>query len=154
MSSEPNEGHGLRDRWATFVVADETFAMRVSDVQEVLREQALTPVPLAPPHIVGLLNLRGQIMTAIDVRKRLGFPERPSTKSSSIVVISRDDGKAISLVVDEIGDVLELPASRWGPPPPTMHRSHELGIQSICPVDGDLIIELRMDALGIDEGGL
>jgi purine-binding chemotaxis protein CheW len=140
------------ERWATFTVAGETFAMRVDDVQEVLRAQVLTPVPLSPPHIVGLLNLRGQIMTAIDLRKRLGLAERPEHLPGSILVVSQEDGRPVSVVVDDIGDVLDLPTDRWQPPPPTMVMSGELGIQRICPVDGALVIELRIDALGVDEG--
>lgn len=68
--------------WATFFLDDEVFAISAEDVREVMMEQPLTPVPLAPDHIMGLLNLRGQIMPAIDLRKRLQFLPRPPSHLS------------------------------------------------------------------------
>ena len=76
-------------------------------VQEVIRGQAMTPVPLAPPMIEGLINLRGQIVSAIDLRRLLNLPCRPEGATPLNVVV-RDGEGAVSLLVDEIGDVLEV----------------------------------------------
>ena len=76
-------------------------------MQEVIRHQAMTRVPLAPKLIGGLINLRGQIVTAIDLRLRLGLPERRPGQLPMNVVVRSEDG-AVSLLVDEIGDVLEV----------------------------------------------
>src|SRR5713101_5367581 len=94
-------------RLSTFFVADLFFGIDVLRVQEVLRYQAMTRVPKAPEVIEGLMNLRGQIVTAIDMRRLLHLPERPGNAQPMNVVIRTDDG-AVSLLVDEIGDVLGL----------------------------------------------
>jgi purine-binding chemotaxis protein CheW len=84
----------------------------VQQVQEVIRYQEMTRVPLAAPAIRGLINLRGQIVTAIDLRRRLEMPERPADRLPMNVVIRDNDG-AVSLLVDEIGDVQEVDAESF-----------------------------------------
>jgi len=140
----------MTDKWATFRLMNELFALRVADVQEVMMFQQLTPVPLAPPHIIGLLNLRGQIMAAVDLRRRLQFPDRAEGASSSMIVL-KAHGAVISLVVDEIGDVLELPAANWRDPPDTLAIAHRAFIVGICPIDGDVVLGLNVEELIGDE---
>jgi len=134
------------DMWATFSLHGELFALRVADVQEVMTFQALTPVPLAPAHIVGLLNLRGQIMAAVDLRRWLQFPDRPNGCGACMIVL-KHEGILISLVVDEIGDVLELPTSSWREPPDTLAASQRGFIRGICPIDKHVILGLDIDGL-------
>ncbi len=99
-------------QFATFQVEDLFFGVDVLKVQEVMRHQGMTRVPLAPPVIRGLINLRGQIVTAIDMRCRLGLPPRDlDSKLMNIVVRYGDE--AISLLVDEIGDVLQVGADKF-----------------------------------------
>jgi purine-binding chemotaxis protein CheW len=101
---------------STFAVGKYLFGVDVSLVQEVLRIQQMTPVPLAPPEIAGLINLRGEVLTAIDLRARLGLPpaEAPGAAGSGGVgkepvnVVVRVDDEPVSLLVDEIGGVLEV----------------------------------------------
>lgn len=107
-------------QFATFTVGNLLFGIPVHEVQEVLRHQNLTPVPLSSPVIKGLLNLRGQIITAIDMRKRLSVPEEVSDQHCMNVIIDSDDQR-ISLVVDAVGDVLELEPSAFEPLPPTVN---------------------------------
>jgi purine-binding chemotaxis protein CheW len=92
---------------ATFVVGRFLFGIDVLRVQEVLRFQKMTRVPLAPPVIVGLINLRGQIVPAIDMRHRLCLEPRTSDERPMNLVV-RTEEAGVSLLVDEIGDVLEL----------------------------------------------
>jgi len=99
-------------RFATFVVDGLLFGVEVQRVQEVLRGQEMTPVPRAPAVIEGLINLRGQIVTAIDVRRRLGLRPRAADQSPMNIVIQAEDG-AVSLLVDEIGDVLDVEPSAF-----------------------------------------
>ena len=99
-------------QFSTFFVADLFFGVDVLNVQEVLRFQQMTPVPQAPRVIEGLINLRGQIVTAIDMRRRLGLPPRAGDKSPMNMVVRTADG-AVSLLVDEIGDVLDLDAATY-----------------------------------------
>ncbi len=101
---------------STFFVADLFFGVDVLRVQEVLRFQQMTHVPQAPDVIEGLINLRGQIVTAIDLRRRLGLPPRTGGQVPTNMVIRTDDG-AVSLLVDEIGDVLDVDAATYERPP-------------------------------------
>ncbi|MDZ4800414.1 MAG: chemotaxis protein CheW [Bryobacteraceae bacterium] len=106
----------LSRQYSTFDVAGLYFGIDVLQVQEVLRYQEMTPVPLAPAVIEGLINLRGQIVTALDVRRRLGLPPRAEGETAMNVVVRTEDG-AVSLLVDEIGDVVEVEASSFERPP-------------------------------------
>src|ERR1017187_5678627 len=99
-------------QFSTFFVADLFFGVDVLRVQEVLRFQQMTSVPLAPGVIEGLINLRGHIVTAIDMRRRLRLPPRAEGRTPMNVVV-RTEGGAVSLLVDEIGDVLDVDAADW-----------------------------------------
>jgi purine-binding chemotaxis protein CheW len=103
-------------QFSTFLVADLFFGVDVLRVQEVLRFQQMTRVPQAPDVIEGLINLRGQIVTAIDMRRRLGLPPRAGDQTAMNIVVRTDDG-AVSLLVDEIGDVLDVDAATYENPP-------------------------------------
>ncbi len=103
-------------QFATFFVADLFFGVDVLNVQEVLCFQQMTRVPQAPGVIEGLINLRGQIVTAIDMRGRLRLPPRaPELKPMNMVVRTIDG--AVSLLVDEIGDVLDVDPATYDSPP-------------------------------------
>ncbi len=106
-------------QYCTFSVADLYLALDVLEVQEVIRYQQMTRVPTAPLVVRGLINLRGQIVTAIDLRRRLDLPPAADDQQPMNVVIRTDDG-AVSLLVDEIGDVLELDDREFEPPPETI----------------------------------
>jgi len=92
---------------STFHVGKYLFGVDVSLVQEVVRLQQITPVPLAVPEIAGLINLRGEVLTAIDLRSRLGLPPAEGGREPVNVVVRVDD-EPVSLLVDEIGGVLEV----------------------------------------------
>lgn len=106
-------------QYTTFVLDGHLFGIEVETVQEVIRYQERTRVPLAPGAIGGLINLRGQVVTALDLRHRLGMPERPEGELPMNVVVRTDDG-AVSLLVDSIGDVVDADAARFEAPPETM----------------------------------
>lgn len=103
-------------QFSTFFVADLFFGIDVLRVQEVLRFQQMTRIPQAPDVIEGLINLRGQIVTAIDMRRRLHLPPRDGDQTPMNIVVRTDDG-AVSLLVDEIGDVLDVDAATYERPP-------------------------------------
>jgi purine-binding chemotaxis protein CheW len=92
---------------STFHVGKYLFGVDVSLVQEIVRMQAMTPVPLSAPEIAGLINLRGEVLTAIDIRTRLGLPPSTSARPQVNVVVRVDD-EPVSLLVDEIGGVVEV----------------------------------------------
>lgn len=107
-------------QFATFFVNNLFFGVEVLKVQEVIRYQEMTRVPLAPTMIQGLINLRGQIVTAIDLRRRLELPTRPADQLPMNVVVRSEDG-AVSLLVDSIGDVLEIQEDSYERPPETLN---------------------------------
>jgi purine-binding chemotaxis protein CheW len=120
-------------QFATFVLNGLFFGVDVLKVQEVIRYQEMTCVPIAPSMIEGLINLRGQIITAIDLRRRLGLPEREGHQLPLNVVVRTDDG-AVSLLVDEIGDVVEIDEESFERVPETvtgMARELILGVYKL-----------------------
>ncbi len=100
----------------TFYIADLFIGLDVLNVQEVLRPQELARVPLAPPNVEGLLNLRGHIVTAIDLRRRLGFPARAPDAEPMFMIVRTADG-FVALLVDRVGDVIEVDESTFEPTP-------------------------------------
>jgi purine-binding chemotaxis protein CheW len=106
-------------QYATFLLDGLLFGVDVREVQEVIRYQPMTRVPRAPAVVEGLINLRGQIVTAIDLRKRLGFPPRPPDQLPMNVVVSQRDG-VVSLLVDAIGDVVEVEETLFEAVPETV----------------------------------
>lgn len=105
--------------YATFHVDDAFFGVDATDVQEVIRTQPMTRVPLASDEVSGLINLRGQVVVAIDMRRRLGMPE-PEEGAELLNVIVRTEHGPVSLIVDDIGDVLEADLDELETPPPTL----------------------------------
>ena len=106
-------------QFCTFYLDGFFFGVEVDKVQEVIRHQPTTPVPLASEVIGGLINLRGQIVAAIDLRRRLELPARATGETPMNVVVRSDDG-AVSLLVDEIGDVVEVEEQDFERPPDTL----------------------------------
>ena len=106
-------------QFCTFFLRDQFFGVPVQQVQEVIRYQEMTRVPLTPPVIRGLINLRGQIVMAIDLRRRFGMEDRPESQLPINVVVRTEDGP-VSFLVDEIGDVLEVEEASFERPPETV----------------------------------
>jgi len=107
------------NQYCTFHLGNFIFGVGVREVQEVIRYQQMTQVPLAPATVGGLINLRGQIVTAIDLRERLGMPARDPKALPMNVVVCSEDG-AVSLLVDEIGDVIHVSSSQFEMVPDTL----------------------------------
>jgi purine-binding chemotaxis protein CheW len=121
------------EQFCTFFLDGHLFGVPVQQVQEVIRYQEMTRVPMVREVIRGLINLRGQIVTAIDLRRRLDMAERPADQLPMNVVVRTDDG-AFSLLVDEIGDVVEVEESSFEPPPETLRgpvRSMIVGVHKL-----------------------
>ena len=109
-------------QFCTFLLHGEVFGVPVEQVQEVIQYREMTPVPLVPEIIRGLINLRGQIVMALDLRRRFGMPDRPEAQLPLNVVVRTGNG-ATSLLVDEIGDVLEADEEDFEQPPQTLRGS-------------------------------
>lgn len=133
-----------RGQLCTFVLAGHSFGVPVGRVQEVIRHQAMTQVPLAPPIARGLINLRGQIVTALDLRVPLELPPAPPGALPMNVVV-RTGGDLVSLLVDEIGDVIEVTADRFEPPPETLTGPARDLIRGAFKLEGNLLLILDTD---------
>jgi purine-binding chemotaxis protein CheW len=125
----------------TFTLDDHLFGVDAQSVQEVIRYQEMTQVPLTSRAVCGLINLRGQIVTAIDVRKRLGMPDRPGDRLPMNVVVRGEDG-AVSLLVDQIGDVIEVDADLFELPPDTLRGSARSFVQGAYKLESRLLLLL------------
>lgn len=120
-------------QYCTFYLDGLLFGVELKSVQEVVNSHDMTQVPLAPAVVSGLINLRGQIVTAIDLRRRLEMQPRKAGANVMNVVVRSDDG-AVSLLVDEIGDVVEVEESSFERPPETLRgnvRAMILGVHKL-----------------------
>ncbi len=109
-------------QFCTFYLDKLLFGVELKGVQEVIRSLEMTKVPLAPSVVSGLINLRGQVVTAVDLRRRLELEAAPPEVRAMNVVVRSEDG-AVSLLVDEIGDVVEVDESSFETPPETLRGS-------------------------------
>lgn len=123
----------------TFVLDDLCLGLPVEDVQEVLRAQALTRIPLAPPAVQGLINLRGQIVTALDLRRVLSLPAGESGQEPMNLVLR---GEGFSLLVDEIGDVVSVADEAGEDPPATLRPGLRATSSAVFKLRDQLLIEL------------
>ncbi len=131
-------------QFCTFFLDKLLFGVELQGVQEVIRSLEMTQVPLAPAVVSGLINLRGQIVTAVNLRRRLAMePSPPGTLSMNVVVRS-DDG-AVSLLVDEIGDVVEVDESSFEPAPETLSASVRTIIVGVHKLPGRLMLVLDIE---------
>ena len=128
-------------QFCTFYVSRQCYGIDVLHVQEVVRSQPLTRVPLAGSMVRGLMNLRGQIVTAIDMRQRLELSASDNASEEINVVLQTTDG-AVALLVDEIGDVLEVTESEFERPPETLRGPVRALIQGAYKLPGELLVVL------------
>jgi purine-binding chemotaxis protein CheW len=128
-------------QFCTFYLAGQFFGVPVEQVQEVIRYMEITRVPLVSEVVRGLINLRGQIVTAIDLRRRLGMAERAADQWPMNVVVRTDDG-AVSLLVDDIGDVMEVAQDSYEEPPRNMLAQQKELVQGVYKLEGRLLLVL------------
>ena len=132
--------------YCTFSLGRHRLGVEVERVQEVIRCERLTRVPRADSCIAGLMNLRGQIVTAIDLNQRLQLPDcRPSTTKMN-VVIRTEDGP-VSLLVDQIQDVIEVDAEAFEPLPETLRGTARSLLRGAYKLDRELLLVLDADAV-------
>ena|SRR5271170_1121863 len=135
---------GQNQQFCTFFLEQHCFGVPVQQVQEVIRYQEMTSVPLVPRVVSGLINLRGQIVTAVDLRRRLNMSERPQDQLPMNVVVRTEDG-ALSLLVDEIGDVIEVEEGTYEEPPETLKDMARELILGVHKLPGRLLLILDTD---------
>lgn len=134
----------MSTQYVTFELDGKLYGIGVQDVREVLPARALTDVPLAPRDVAGLVNLRGQVVLSVDLRRRLGLAPKPA--DTQMMVVVQVDGEDISLLVDEIGDVIEVEDVQFEAPPQNMPAHLRSVITGSYKLDGRLLLALDVDA--------
>ena len=134
----------MATQYCTFTLDGHTFGIEVSRVQEVLRAQTMTGVPLASTVVEGLINLRGQIVTAIDLRRRLDLATRPDDRLPMNMVVRTADDQ-FSLLVDEIGDVVDVDEETFETPPDTLQGTARELITGAYKLEDRLLLILDVD---------
>jgi purine-binding chemotaxis protein CheW len=128
----------------TFRLAEHLFGIEIASVQEVLREQEITRLPLASPAVRGVINLRGRIVPAVDLRRCFEMEPAKGRGGSPNIVVRGLSSSSVSLLVDEIGEVVEVPASAYENPPETLRgRAREL-IQGVYKLQDELLLVLAI----------
>lgn len=125
-------------------VGGETFGVPVLSVQDVIAPVRIDIVPLAPPEVAGSLNLRGRIVTAIDIRKRLGMPPREAGAPHMSVIVERS-GELYALQVDDVGDVLWLPVAELEPSPITLSADWRAVCDGLYRLESALMLVLNVE---------
>lgn len=134
------------NQFSTFYLNDTYFGINIETVQEVIRHRDTTPIPLAPPDICGLIDLRGQIVPVVDLQSRLGM--QTDTYVPSVAdedrynIILRDDDELVSLLVGDIGDVLELPDEDFEPPIASLQGAIRSFVSGAYKLDDRLLLIL------------
>lgn len=128
----------------TFFLDRQYFGVPIDRVQEVVRPQRVTPVPLAPVAVAGLMNLRGQIVTALDLRRVLGMAQGPEARGG---VVLRCEECSVGLLVDAVDDVLDASDEAFEPAPQTLRGSRRALIAGAYKLEGRLLLALDVDRL-------
>ncbi len=146
------EDRGGAARYVTFRLGDETYAIDVMQVREVLRVSEVSPVPGAPEHVLGIINLRGNVVTVIDVRTRMGLATRVPDDLSRILVIE-GTGQVLGMLVDSVAEVIELAESDIEPPPGVGGDGQSRYLRGVANHGGGLTIVVDLNRLLGQEGG-
>ncbi|WP_202526106.1 chemotaxis protein CheW [Sneathiella litorea] len=132
--------------YVTIIVADQLFGIPVLEVHDVLRGLKLTKVPLAPVEVAGVLNLRGRIVTAIDLRKRLRLPQLENYENGLSIVVEHN-GEPYSLMIDDVGEVLSLDKNELQPTPVTLNACWKDISGGIYRLENELLVILQIERL-------
>lgn len=138
-------------QWVTFFLESEKYGIQVMQVQEVLRLTDIAPVPGAPDYVMGIINLRGNVVTVIDSRKRFGLPEQESDDSTRIVIIETESEMVVGILVDSVAEVAELRNSEIESAPNLGNDDSSRFIQGVCNKEDELLILVDVERLLTDE---
>ncbi len=133
-------------QYVTFRLDDETYGIGVMQIQEVLRYTEIAPVPGAPDYVLGIINLRGNVVTVIDTRRRFGLADAEITDASRIVVME-SDSQVMGILVDSVAEVVYLKASEIETAPNVGNEESAKFIQGVCNKNGELIILVEFDKM-------
>jgi purine-binding chemotaxis protein CheW len=139
VNTQANDENDPILQWVTFQLGDETYGVNVMQVQEVLRVTEIAPVPGAPSYVIGIINLRGNVVTVMDTRKRFGMPPREVDDASRVLIIESND-QVVGILVDSVSEVVYLRASEIEPAPNVGNEESSRFIQGVCNRDEELLI--------------
>jgi len=137
-------------QWVTFRLDDETYGINVMQVQEVLRYTEITPVPGAPGYVLGIINLRGNVVTVIDTRQRFGLAPAPITDNTRIVIIEVDR-QVVGILADSVAEVVYLRQSEIETAPNVGNEESAKFIQGVCNKNGELLILVDLEKMMSDD---
>lgn len=137
-------------QWVTFKLEGETYGINVMQVQEVLRYTEIAPVPGAPDYVLGIINLRGNVVTVVDTRKRFSLPPTEITDQTRIVIIESEK-QVIGILVDSVAEVVYLKASEIETAPNVGNEETSKFLQGVCNRDNELLILIDLNKLLTDE---
>ncbi|MET0378954.1 MAG: chemotaxis protein CheW [Spongiibacteraceae bacterium] len=138
-------------QWVTFRLAGETYGINVMQVQEVLRYTEIAPVPGAPSYVLGIINLRGNVVTVLDTRNRFGLMPAEMTEQSRIVIIEAAAKHVIGILVDAVAEVVYLRQSEIETAPNVGNEESAKFIQGVCHKNNELLILVDLDKLLTDQ---
>ncbi|MFC4699901.1 chemotaxis protein CheW [Glaciecola siphonariae] len=137
-------------QWVTYRLDEETYGINVMQVQEVLRYTEIAPVPGAPNYVMGIINLRGNVVTVIDTRARFGLPPSEITDNSRIVIIESDE-HVVGILVDSVAEVVYLRSSEIDSAPNVGTEESAKFIQGVSNRDNELLILVDLNKLLSDD---
>lgn len=137
--------------WVTFLLDNEKYGVNVMEVREVLKNTEIAPVPGAPDFVLGIINLRGNVVTVMDTRKRFGLPPAESTDATRIVIIEREE-QTVGMMVDGVAEVVDLPQSQIETAPNVGNDHSAKYIQGVSKQGDELLILIDLDKLLTLEG--
>lgn len=137
-------------QWVTFKLDGETYGINVMQVQEVLRYTEIAPVPGAPDYVLGIINLRGNVVTVVDTRKRFSLPSAEITDQTRIVIIESEK-QVIGILVDSVAEVVYLRASEIETAPNVGNEETSKFLQGVCNREDELLILIDLNKLLTDE---
>ncbi len=137
-------------QWVTFKLDNETYGIRVMQVQEVLRVSEIAPVPGAPDYVMGIINLRGNVVTVINTRSRFGLPLTENDDSTRIVILESDDN-VVGILVDSVAEVVDLKRDQVETSPNVGNDESSKYIEGVATLEGELLILIDINKLLSDE---
>lgn len=149
-SDEEENSGGPLIQFVTFVLMDETYGINVMQVQEVLRVTEIAPVPGAPAYVLGIINLRGNVVTVIDTRTRFGLPPTETDDSSRVIVIESEK-QVVGILVDAVAEVVELYENEIDVAPNVGTEDSSRYIQGVATREDGLLILVDLNKLLTDE---
>jgi len=145
ISSRSNQDDTIYHQWATFRVDNELYGIDVVQVKEVLRYSEITPVPGSNHYILGIINLRGNVVTVLDTRQLFGLPPVPEDDDTRIIVVEFNEQEVVGMVVDSVDEVINLPQNDVDRAPNVAsEESTRRFVQGVCYNEGVLIILLDL----------